>query len=232
VTLYGVALALGFVAGIAVARRRAARAGLDPERVLDHSLQILVSSIAGARLLFVATHAERFRPPGGAWTDAFLAGDGLSMLGGVALASVASLIWLRANGLPALRYADLLAPSVALGEAITRIGCLVEGCCAGVATALPWGVHPTQLYLALLSLGSFALLLRIAARPHRTGAVFFALLALGGLTRLAVDPVRAYETAGIAASNALLALGIASVGLAGLWPLSHGSRFSSQSTSQ
>ena len=35
------------------------------------------------------------------------------------------------RGLPVLRYADVAAPSVALGEAITRIGCFLNGCGGG-----------------------------------------------------------------------------------------------------
>jgi prolipoprotein diacylglyceryltransferase len=240
VTAYGVALALGFTAGIAVARRRAPRAGLDPERVIALSLLILVTGVAGARALFVATHLERFREPPAAWTDALLSADGLSVLGGLALAAATSLFWLRARGLPVLRYADLLAPSVALGEAITRIGCFLDGCCPGVPTDVPWGVragahlvHATQLYLAVLAVAIFAVLLAIARRAPRAGTVFFALLALAGLGRLALDPLRAYETPAIAATNALLALAIAGVGAAGLlFGAAQSSRFSSQSTSQ
>jgi phosphatidylglycerol:prolipoprotein diacylglycerol transferase len=209
-------------------------AGLDSERILDVSAVILVSSIVGARALFVLTHPARFRAPLGEWTDAFvpLAGSGLaglSMLGGVVFASAACLATLRARGLPTLRYADVLAPSVAFGEGITRIGCLLNGCCPGAPTSLPWGVrassgpgfgeamlHPTPLYLSLAAFGVFAALLAIARRARRPGTVFFAFLALSGLARLALDPLRAYETPEIAASNAVLAGALAALGLAGL----------------
>ena len=69
---YGVALAIAFVIGIFVAMHRGRRAGLDPERILDLGLVLLVTSIAGARLLYVATFLEEFRPPQGSWVDVFV----------------------------------------------------------------------------------------------------------------------------------------------------------------
>jgi phosphatidylglycerol:prolipoprotein diacylglycerol transferase len=36
---------------------------------------------------------------------------------------------------------DLIAPQIALGYAITRVGCFLNGCCYGEATSLPWGVE-------------------------------------------------------------------------------------------
>ena len=100
---YGVALAIAFVIGIFVAMHRGRRAGLDPERILDLGLVLLVTSIAGARLLYVATFLEEFRPPQGSWVDVFVPSGqsgvaGLSMLGGVALSALSGLAFLRWRG--------------------------------------------------------------------------------------------------------------------------------------
>jgi len=74
--------------------------------------------------------------------------------------------------LPLWKTADVLAPSIALGNVFGRIGCLLNGCCYGRACSLPWAirfpadhvtrglpVHPTQIYDALLN---FALYLGLA----------------------------------------------------------------------
>jgi phosphatidylglycerol:prolipoprotein diacylglycerol transferase len=62
----------------------------------------------------------------------------------------------------------LVAPILALGEAIARIGCLLNGCCYGYITNLPWALpcafgddalrHPTQIYAVFSNLILFAIL--------------------------------------------------------------------------
>ncbi len=124
---------------------------------------------------------------------AFGAFMGAAMSGGLAI---------RLRGGDFLRYADAAVPAVALGYAVYRIGCFVNGCCFGTPTDLPWGVdavpgseayaaqmaaadaahslhlHPTQLYHAAAGLLIFLLLTRMShGWPGRRLAV--ALLAYG-----------------------------------------------------
>jgi hypothetical protein len=47
---YGVLLAIGFMVGISLAAKEAVRTGVDPEKVLNLTFWILVSSIAGSRI--------------------------------------------------------------------------------------------------------------------------------------------------------------------------------------
>jgi phosphatidylglycerol:prolipoprotein diacylglycerol transferase len=215
VASYGVLLTLAFAVGIWVARRRAVARGIDGERVLDVCMLILFTSILGARLLWVATHAAEFRPPAGTWTDAFnpfrgggyVGFAGLSVLGGVVLATVSALAYLAWKRMPVLATADVLAPSVALGEGITRIGCFLNGCCYGLpceggfCVRFPSGsaadvayhgvaVHATQLYAAAVGFASFALLSWLLARRLFPGAVFGAFLVLNGMQRIVLDLVR------------------------------------------
>src|SRR5262249_36584854 len=126
-----------------------------------------------------------FRPPHGRWLDAvnpFHVGSvglaGLSVLGGVILATAAGLAYLRSRGMPVLRTADVLAPSYALGEGITRIGCFLDGCCFGVAC---WGRGGVTLAGA-----AGRACLRSRGMPvRRTGEVRAPPCALGeGITRM------------------------------------------------
>jgi phosphatidylglycerol:prolipoprotein diacylglycerol transferase len=219
VAAYGTALLLAFIAGITVATRRARAQGLDADRVLDCTMLILVTSILGARLLWVVTHPEVFRPPQGSWLDAVnpLQGDGsfgivgLSMLGGVVLALLSSVAFFAYHRLPVLPHVDVIMPSVLLGEGITRIGCFLNGCCHGLVCTAHWGVrfpdgspaavlfpgaavHPAQLYASLLGFASFAFLVWLARRRPFPGAVFFTSVALIGGYRIALDFVRYYES--------------------------------------
>ena len=120
---YGLALALSFALGIGVATSRARRHGIDPELVLELGIGIVLCSLLGSRLLWVVTHREVFQGPGASWADAFSL-SGLSMQGGIVLAVGFSVAWIGYRGAPLLRTIDVLAPSVALGEGITR---LLEG---------------------------------------------------------------------------------------------------------
>jgi len=217
VTAYGSALAVSFALGIALAMRRAGAAGLDPDVIPEAGLVALASSLVGARLLFALEQPELFAAPGRSWLDLVRplpreGMQGLSMSLGVVLAVVTVLGWLRFRGQPVLRAADVMAPSVALGEAITRLGCFMNGCCHGVACDWPWAVrfpagsfaqralgdvavHPTQLYTALVSAALFVGLIRLSRRGLAPGTVFFAFLLLWALARLALDTLRFYPDA-------------------------------------
>lgn len=253
VAAYGVALLIAFAVGIQVASRRARAQGLDADRVVDVSMLILVTSILGARLLWVVTHPEVFRPPLGSWfdavnpfqTDGSFGVVGLSMMGGVVLAILATFVFFVYHRLPPLPYADVIMPSFLLGEGITRIGCFFNGCCHGLICTLPWGVrfppgspaatlffgapvHPTQLYAALFGFASFGALVWLARRRPPPGCVFFSALALAGGFRIILDFFRYYEsqvivlrTAGVDINiNQLISLALVVVAVAGLaWAL-------------
>lgn len=226
---YGVALTIAFAVGIAIARRRARAVGIDEERVIDACLIALAASLVGARVLWVATHLEVFRGPGG-WLEAlnpFGAGrvgfTGLSMMGGVVLATAASLAYLAWRRMPLLATADLLAPSVLLGEGITRIGCFLNGCCYGHACTawyclrFPSGsgageafagdpVLPTQLLASALGVAGFFALSALWRARRQPGAVFAAFLIWVGAQRIALDLLRAHDPGTIWARAGALAI--------------------------
>lgn len=248
VPAYGVALTLAFAVGIAIARRRARAAGIDEERVIDACLIALVASLVGARLLWVGTHLEVFTGPRGSWWEAvnpFGAGRvgfaGLSMMGGVVLATAASLAYLAWRRMPLAATADVLAPVVLLGEGITRIGCFLNGCCYGHACtawyclAFPEGsgahaafagapVLPTQLLSSALGVAGFFVLSALGRAHPRAGTVFLAFLLWIGGQRIVLDLVRAHDPGTIWArigdfgvpSSTLLSAALVAVGIAGL----------------
>ncbi len=77
------------------------------------------------------------------------------------------------------RRGNQFAPALALGLAFGRMGCLLQGCCYGLPTPLPWAVdfgdgiyrHPTQAYEILFHLTACAVLLATGAY-RRPGGVF------------------------------------------------------------
>lgn len=90
-----------------------------------------------------------------------------------------------------------MTPFIALGYAITRIGCFLNGCCYGKVTSLPWGLvypaidnlprHPTQLYASAAALFIFLLLRYL--RKHKTfhGFIFAYFLIQYGIYRFVVE---------------------------------------------
>jgi phosphatidylglycerol:prolipoprotein diacylglycerol transferase len=158
----------------------------------------------------VVFHVDEFR---GHWIDTinvFKGLAGLSMFGGIVLAVVLSLLYMRRKRLPVWQISDAIAPSIALGLGLTRIGCLLNGCCFGQPTDLPWGitfppgcvawsviggahVHPTQLYESIAGFLIFGMALLIDKRRLAPGSVVCVVLGLYGIVRFFVDFVRFQE---------------------------------------
>jgi len=186
---YGLTMFLAFAIGIIIAAKRGKKRGIADNVILDISTATIISGILGGRILYIITHLEEFR---GHWldmispiqSDGTIGIAGLVLLGGVilAIATIIFIAWLKS--VPILKLLDVLAPSLALGIAIGRIGCFFNGCCFGLPTDLPWGVvfpegclaysvmgetrlHPTQLYAVLYNLFLFVLLLLSEKRFYR-----------------------------------------------------------------
>jgi phosphatidylglycerol:prolipoprotein diacylglycerol transferase len=157
---YGFLIAIGFLVGLYTIRRLAIRGGLNVEQTLNLTFWSLFIGFVGARLLFVITLLDSFlQHPASALK--FWEG-GLVFFGGP-LAAMPFVIWYtRRYKLPIWRTLDVLAPAVAIGHSIGRLGCLMAGCCHGKPTNHLWGIrfysdlvdrslhgvpiHPTQLY--------------------------------------------------------------------------------------
>ena len=218
---YGVAMALAFVVGILIARRRARALGYDPDIIIDLAFFVIIASIAGARAAYVFVHWDLFS---GNLSQIFRIWDGgLAQYGGVTLGSITGLVYFTRRGINPWKGADIATPSLAMGIAIGRIGCYFNGCCHGKACDLPWGVvfppgshaqyvfpntavHPTQLYAALAALVFFVTTLVVDRRKPFDGFVFWLFVLLLAVYRLAIDRMRYYETASYIVRTELLSL--------------------------
>jgi len=200
---YGLMLVIGFLLGIGRAARVAKSRGIRPERMWDLGLVALISGVVGARLVYVLLDLpnESFRGFFEVWNG------GLSFHGGVAFAVLFGWLFVRHVGIPFRVAADLSAPSAALGYAITRIGCFLNGCCYGAPTSLPWAVrfndhgcltppsHPTQIYAAAANLLIFWVLTRIEKMNRAPGLVFACYLGLYSVYRFLIEFLRKGYTA-------------------------------------
>jgi phosphatidylglycerol:prolipoprotein diacylglycerol transferase len=66
---------------------------------------------------------------------------GLIFYGGLAFAVLGAMLYMKYRKIPIMYGSDIIAPSVALGYTITRVGCFLNGCCYGHETNWITGVH-------------------------------------------------------------------------------------------
>jgi phosphatidylglycerol:prolipoprotein diacylglycerol transferase len=74
----------------------------------------------------------------GPWELLNITSGGLIYYGGVVLAVVAMLAYLRWRKLPIRRFLDIIAPSLMIGLAFGRAGCTLNGCCFGARCRADW----------------------------------------------------------------------------------------------
>jgi len=208
---YGVLLAAAYLLGLKFAMVRADKRGLDPARILDLGIYIIISALIGAKLLLFITDFQTFRnDPRELLT---LARSGGVFYGGLILAVTVALWYIRKVGLPLWTTCDVFAPGIALGHVIGRFGCFFAGCCYGKPTKMPWGItftdpfaaanvgtplgiplHPTELYEAgaeLLILGVLLLTER-KGRPF-SGRTFWLYMLLYAISRFIIEIFRGDE---------------------------------------
>ncbi len=170
---------------------------------MDLAPWILIPAIIGARALHVISYWDDF-----AGKSLFhivnIRGGGLVFYGGFIGACLGTIYYARVKKIPLWNLADALAPSVALGHAFGRLGCLMTGCCFGKVCDLPWAikypeghetfpshVHPTQIYESLLNFALYGFLAWFYRRKKFDGHVFALYLIIYAMLRCVVELFRA-----------------------------------------
>lgn len=236
---YGLLLAAAYLLGLQMAVVRARRRGLDGTKIMDLGIYLIIAALVGAKLMLVAVDFEYFRARPGELLSLVRAGG--VFYGGL-LAALAVALWLvRRYRLNMWTTADLMAPGIALGHVVGRLGCLLAGCCYGRPTDLPWGVvftdpaaaanvgtplglplHPTQLYDAgaELLIMLFLLATERRGRPF-PGRTFWWYMLLYGVSRFIVEIYRGDDRGmmmGLSTSQ-VVSIVVVPVALVMLWTL-------------
>jgi phosphatidylglycerol:prolipoprotein diacylglycerol transferase len=236
---YGFLLAVAFIAGLWVANRQARRAGLDPARITDMAVYVLIGGLLGAKLLLVVVEWPFYaRNPRELLS---ILQSGGVFYGGLLGALPVAWWYARRHQLEGWRTADVLAPGVAIGQVIGRLGCFSAGCCYGRPTSVPWAVtfrdpyatravgtpldvplHPTQLYEAGGVLLLFLGLLWLAGRKRFQGQVTLAYLFGYAVVRFAIefyrgDASRGTVLGGWVSTSQFIAI-LVVLGVAALYP--------------
>jgi phosphatidylglycerol:prolipoprotein diacylglycerol transferase len=221
---YGILVASGFLVAMTLAARAAERAGLDRDKVMDLSFGILVAAMIGSRALFIIVNWNEYSHD--------LIGifefwkGGLVFYGGFIGAVLFSLWYMSKHDMAFLPYADAMAPTVAIGQALGRLGCFAAGCCWGGACDAHYAfaahfppeslayqsqvgnhiissgalstipIHPTQLYEALGTALIFAFLTYWRSRKRFHGELLALYLMLYAPLRAFVETFRGDEERG------------------------------------
>ncbi|HXT42442.1 MAG TPA: prolipoprotein diacylglyceryl transferase [Candidatus Angelobacter sp.] len=234
---YGVFVALGFLAGLWTASRRALRDSIRAESIVDLGPWLILGTLVGARGLYVLSYWREDFSGRPFWQIFNIRGGGLVFYGGLIGASLTCVLYVRWKKLPLWKTADILAPSIALGHAFGRIGCLMNGCCYGRACELPWAiqfpyghatyrnrVHPTEIYEAALDFVLYLFLAWLFRRKRFDGQIFALYLLCYAVLRAFVESFRGdyttYYLGGHATPAQVLSIFIFMAGALLWWALS------------
>jgi len=193
----------GLVAGVLAGTYWAVLSGLSGPKVYAAMLLLLPPTLAGARLLFVGVHWETYRRE----PHRILSHSegGAALYGGALASFFLSLPLLRILEVSFWAFWDAATIAILVGMIFARIGCLLNGCCAGRPTegwlglCLPdvRGAWCRRLPTQLLEAGLAALLLFASVKARGLlpfdGALFLSNLAAYGMGRCWLESTR--ETA-------------------------------------
>jgi prolipoprotein diacylglyceryltransferase len=200
---YPALLYIGLVAGVLTGNLAAHVTHVDAFRVFVATLILIAPAIAGARLLHVAAHWKEYRSdPARIWDRTE---GGMSMYGGMPIMLLLGWPVLAALDLGYGAFWDVASLTIMTGLAFTKIGCLLNGCCAGrrsesrIAVALPNNrgqrikripVQCLESVWALIVLASASMLL---GRLPFHGALFLVVAVVYATGRLALESLRERE---------------------------------------
>ncbi len=175
--------------------REAKAKGLSQDFVIDLIFWILVNGIIGARFFYIILNLEFFKKNP---VEIFkLWHGGLVWFGGLFGAIIFTSSYLKIKKIPVIKTLDWLMPYVALGQAIGRIGCFLNGCCFGKPSsfglyfpALQMKLFPVQLLSALNLFLIFLCLKFREKKSYKQGEILLLYLILASLERFIVEFLR------------------------------------------
>jgi phosphatidylglycerol---prolipoprotein diacylglyceryl transferase len=200
---YGIMIAIGLYVGIQVALRDATRRGLNRDQLMNVALLAAVLGIAGGRLYYVVQNNPSFYLHHPAEIIAVWQGGMAffgALFGGALAVAISSWRW----KIPFWSLLDVGALGMTIGQAIGRIGNIINGDIVGYKTN-GWGfeytnpntfgplnvpVQPASLYELLISLALFVILWNLRTRVHPEGMLAMIYLVLYSVSQFFIFFVR------------------------------------------
>ncbi len=192
---YGILISSGMIIGTILAIRETKRLGLDENLIIDFILVMIPAAIVGARLYYVIFNWSYYN--GDIMQMINVRQGGLAIHGGVIGGVIAGLIYARVKDIGFWQLADIISPSLILGQAIGRWGNFINQEAHGGPTDLPWGivvdgvkVHPTFLYESFWNFGIFIFLMKYRKNKKFDGELFYLYLILYSIGRFFIEGMR------------------------------------------
>jgi phosphatidylglycerol---prolipoprotein diacylglyceryl transferase len=203
---YGVLVASGVLLGLWYARRQAPRAGLDPDKVWNLGLYMVLFALLSAKVWLVLSSWSYYAAnPREIFSEAVFQSGG-TFYGGILGAVILIVAYTYVEKMPLLRVLDVYAAAIPLGHAVGRLGCFFAGCCYGKPTNAPWGIvfkspiayqlagtplgvhlHPTELYESAAEFLNFLFLWWLGKRQKFTGQILGAYFIIYGVERGVIE---------------------------------------------
>ena len=192
---YGILIGLGMLLGVLVASYRAKKENLPDDIVIDLAIYAVPIAVIGARLYYVIFNWGYY----GKYPNEILniRQGGLAIHGSIIAGVLTGYIFCRIKKIGFWNLADVVAPSIILGQAIGRWGNYINQEAHGGPTDLPWGimvngvkVHPTFLYESLWNFGVFLFLLSYTKKKKFEGEIFILYLILYSVARFFIEGLR------------------------------------------
>ena len=189
---FGFMLAVAVILCSFLMSRDAARIGIAKDTVYDFVFWVALSGIIGARIFYVLLNFDFFINTPSEFFQ--IQHGGLAWQGALILGFAAAIVHLKRKKLPVLQFLDLASPYAALGQAIGRIGCFLNGCCYGQPVS--WGpycpvhdahLHPTQIYESAGLVIVWFLLRKFNQTDHPPGRTLVLYMMAAALLRFVVQ---------------------------------------------
>lgn len=196
---YGFMIAMGVLTALFISFIRSKKLNIDSGPIVDITLCIVLSAIAGAKLLYIIVNFGEFiKNP-----ISIITGGGFVVYGGIILSFVTVGAYCKIKKLDFLIYSDMALPAIFIGQGIGRIGCFLAGCCYGK----PWehgitftqsqfapnniALFPTQPMMTILDIlgGILLIILSRTWKPNK-GVITSLYLVLYGIGRIFVEMFR------------------------------------------
>lgn len=194
---YGILIASALFIGLHLTLREARRLGEDEERLVSLFLYVVPAAIIGARLYYVAFSGILPWYLQHPLTILDTRQGGLAIHGGLLGGFVVGWAYTRYHGLNFRRLADIVAPSIILGQAIGRWGNYFNQEAYGRETSLPWAMyidgayrHPTFLYEFIWNILVFFWLFKRRSRKQFEGEIVLWYFLLYSLGRFFIEALR------------------------------------------
>jgi phosphatidylglycerol---prolipoprotein diacylglyceryl transferase len=206
---YGIFVALGVMSLVAWVLWQVKKGAKIPyDTVMTMALIGIPAGVIFARVLHVIDQWSYFSQH----PSKIIGGEGLTIYGAVLGAALALWIYSRFSKIKYAYVVDVITPGIILAQMIGRVGCLLNGCCYGTATSLPWGIiytnphsdgymaslalpagmglHPTQVYEILFLGLLFGLMMILKGKLKPDGSQFLIYLLGYSLWRFGEDFIR------------------------------------------